>query len=412
MQAEIVSVGTEILLGQITDTNAAALGRTLAEYGIRHRWRQTVGDNLDRLTEALQLALSRSDIVFTIGGLGPTEDDLTRDGIARALGVSLIHDEDIERHLRQFFAERNREYLASQNRQASRPEGSEVIKNPNGTAPGLWCARDGKIIVAMPGPRGEFVPMLKGPVSERLAAVAGSEVIQSTVVKVAGMGESQVEEEIRPLLKSDNPTIAPYAKTGEVHLRITASAASREEAQSLIDPVVAEIEGILGAFVYGRDDEGLADSVVALLQQRHLMLAVAESCTGGGLGAMITAVSGASEVFHGGIISYSNDVKMKLLGVWPETLEHRGAVSEECAREMALGAAKATGADCALSITGIAGPGGGSKEKPVGLVYIGCTVQGRVEVEKNLFIGTRETIRDRSAINALVLLRRMLMSEE
>lgn len=408
MQAEIVSVGTEILLGQITDTNAARLGRTLAEYGISHRWRQTVGDNLDRLTDALKLALSRSDIVFTIGGLGPTEDDLTRDGIARALGVELVHDDGIEQHLRAFFAERNREYLASQNRQAQRPEGAEILENPNGTAPGLWCERDGKIIVAMPGPRGEFGPMLDGPVAKRLAPLSGDQVIQSTVVKIAGMGESVVEERIRHLLKSDNPTIAPYAKTGEVHLRITASADSRDAAKGLIEPTVEKIRAELTGFVYGQDDETLASSVVDLLRERELMLAVAESCTGGGLGAMITAVSGSSDVFHGGIISYSNDVKMKLLGVSQGTLDKHGAVSPQCAEEMALGAAKATGADCALSITGVAGPGGGTKEKPVGLVYIGCAVRGRVEVEKNLFPGTRDTVRERSAISALTLLRQML----
>lgn len=406
MTAEIVSVGTELLMGQIADTNAQMLGRMLPELGITHQCRQTVGDNLGRLTEALTLALRRSDIVFTIGGLGPTEDDLTRDGIAAALGVELVHDPEIEAGIRKIFEDRRLSWTDSQRRQAMRPECAEVLDNPNGTAPGLFCRHEGKIVVAMPGPKGEFGPMV-ALVREKLGQ--GDTVIHSRILRVAGLGESSIEDRIRAELGSSNPSVAPYAKPGEVHLRLTARAASTEEADAMLDPLEARIRGKLGDSVFGVDDQTLESVVLAMLRQTGQTLAVAESCTGGGLGARITSVEGASDVFAGGVISYSNHAKAVLLDVPFDVLEGPGAVSEACARAMAAGARAALGTDWAVSITGIAGPGGGSDAKPVGTVWIGIEGPDHGKAHGFKFRGTREDIRGRSTQMALTLLRRALL---
>lgn len=408
MTAEIVSVGTELLMGQIADTNAQALGRLLPELGIVHRWRQTVGDNLGRLTEALRLALSRSDLVFTIGGLGPTEDDLTRDGIAAALGVELVHDPDIEAGIRRIFEDRRLRWTESQRRQAMRPACAEVLPNPNGTAPGLFCRHEGKIVVAMPGPKGEFGPMLE-LVRERLAGLSKDGVIHSRVLRVAGIGESAVEDRIRAELRSDNPSVAPYAKPGEVHLRLTARAATIAEADQMLDPLEARIRDVLGDAVFGTDEETLESVVHAMLRGRGETLAVAESCTGGGLGARLTSVPGASDTFLGGVISYANHAKAVLLDVPLPVLEGPGAVSEECALAMAAGARVSLGADWAVSITGIAGPDGGSDAKPVGTVWIAVEGPRGAKAHEFHFRGTREDIRGRSTQMALTLLRRALL---
>lgn len=406
MTAEIVSVGTELLMGQIADTNAQALGRVLPELGIAHHCRQTVGDNLSRLTEALRLALSRSDIVFTIGGLGPTEDDLTRDGIAAALGVRLVHDPSIEAGIRRIFDDRRFTWTESQARQAMRPECAEAIENPNGTAPGLICRLDGKVVIALPGPKGEFVPMLD---RVRILLGTGESVIHSRILRVAGMGESAVEERIRGELSGTNPSVAPYAKPGEVHLRLTAGAADTAAANALLDPLETRIREALGDAVFGVDDQTLESVVLEMLRARGETLAVAESCTGGGLGARLTSVAGASDVFLGGVISYANSAKTDLLGVPEAVLEASGAVSPECALAMASGARRALSASWGVSITGIAGPGGGTPEKPVGLVYIGVEGPEQAKAHEFKFRGTREDIRGRSTQLALTLLRRVLL---
>lgn len=413
MRAEIVSVGTELLLGQIADTNAQHLGQLLPQLGIEHTNRQTVGDNLGRLEEALRLALSRADVVFTIGGLGPTEDDLTREGIARALDDELVRDPSIEATLKEIFERRQANWVDSQLRQADRPSCARPIPNPNGTAPGLICEKGGKVVIALPGPKGEFVPMAEGPVRDYLARLATGGVIASRLLRVCGIGEAALEQSIRHLLTSTNPTVAPYAKVGEVHLRLTASAPTREEALRLIEPVEHEIRAIVGQAAYGIDDQTLESVVIDLLRSKGLKLAVAESCTGGGLGARITSVPGSSDVFVGGFLTYSNETKMRLLGVSAELFEEGGpgAVSEDCASEMAVGAALALGADCAVSITGIAGPDGGSEEKPVGTVYIGVARTGWVSSEHHLFRGDRAAVRERSVQWALIRLREALLFE-
>ncbi|GMV38260.1 MAG: CinA-like protein [Fimbriimonadales bacterium] len=409
MNAEIVSVGTELLLGQIVDAHAPVLGRKLAEIGIGCTHRQTVGDNLQRLADALRLARSRADVVITIGGLGPTEDDLTREGIAAAFDAPLVHDPEIERGLRALFEARRLRWVDSQLRQAMKPEGAEAMPNPNGTAPGLWLEREGRIAIAMPGPRGEFGPMLENHVLPRLSRLSAGVRIVSRVVRVVGIGESVVEEMVRPLLKSENPTIAPLAHLGEVHLRITARSSDPEEIRRLLDHAETELRARLGDAVYGVDDTTLQESLVAMLRDRGQTLACAESCTGGGLGAAITEVSGSSDVFLGGFITYSNELKQKLLGVPEEVLERHGAVSEECASAMATGARAATGATWALSITGIAGPTGGTDDKPVGLVFIGIAGPAGVDVRRHQFLGEREDVRRRSRQAALTLLRAKLL---
>lgn len=406
MTAETVAVGTELLLGDTVDTNSAELGKVLAEFGVLHLHRQTVGDNWKRLAEALRLAISRSDIVFTIGGLGPTQDDVTRDGIASALRDQLVHDPALEAEVRTKLEARRVPWVESQARQAMRPASATALDNPNGTAPGLICRKDGKIVVSMPGPSGEFVPMLHGPVTEFLRTVSDG-VIVSRKVKIAGMGESTVEHKLRELMASEDPTVAPYAKTGEVHLRVTSRAQTREGAEARITPVVDEIVNRLGSVVYGFDDETLESSILAALRERGETLAVAESCTGGGLGQRITSVPGSSDVFLGGVISYSNSLKVALLGVRQETLEQHGAVSEECAREMADGVRARTGATWAIAITGIAGPDGGTEDKPVGLVYTAVAGPGGTTVDRNVFPGTRETVRERSEKWSLLQLRRL-----
>lgn len=402
--AEIVSVGTELLLGQIVDSDAAELGRVLAACGVDHRCRQTVGDNLPRLVDALRTALARADIVFTIGGLGPTQDDLTREGIAEALGRPLVVDEEIVGRLRARFEERGWPWVEAQTRQAMKPEGAHIIDNPNGTAPGLACRVDGKTVIAMPGPPAEFIPMLQGPVQKLLRAMAPVGVIHSRTLRVVGLGESLVEDRLRDLLESHTPSVATYAKPGEVHVRLTAKADSVEEAEAVIAPVRHEILERLGTLVYGEDDQTLEQAVVERLRALGHTVSLAESCTGGGLGARITSVPGSSEVFLGGVVAYTNRVKQNLLGVDAETLIDHGAVSAECAREMALGVLARLGSTWSLSITGIAGPGGGSAEKPVGLVYIGLAGQGGVEAVEHRFAGSREIIRQRSGQAALAML--------
>ncbi|HZH98872.1 MAG TPA: competence/damage-inducible protein A, partial [Fimbriimonadaceae bacterium] len=396
-------------LGQIADTNAQELGKLFPELGIRHLHRQTVGDNLERLTEALRLALSRSDLVVTIGGLGPTEDDLTRDGIAAALGEEMELDKAIESDLQRFFAERNIAWVSSQSRQAMRPPSCRAIPNPNGTAPGLVCEKDGKIVIAMPGPKGEFVPMMNGPVREFLQGLVSDGVIHSRILRVCGMGESAVEERVRHLMHGSNPSVAPYAHVGEVHLRLTASAGSTQEADGLLDPLEEQIRSALEGAVYGTGDTALEMALTRELEDRKKTVSVAESITGGGLGQRFSGVPGSSGVFIGGMITYTPEMKQSLLGISKELLEEHGPVSAECARAMASAAREKTGATYGISLTGNAGPTSDVDGKPVGLVFVAVAGPAGVEVREHHFRGQREDIRRRSSQAALVLLREVLL---
>jgi len=405
--AEIVSVGTELLLGQITDTHAPTMARILAECGIGCQRRATIGDNFERLVDALKGSLSRADILVTIGGLGPTMDDLTRDAIAAALGDDLVRNEAYESELRGWFADRGYKFAESNAKQADVPSSGRMIPNPNGTAPGLLCEKDGKVVIALPGPKGEFDPMAYGPVREFLEQLGGG-VIHSRVLRVIGIGESMVEEMIRPLMDGENPTVAPYAHTGEVHLRVTARAQTKEQAERLIDPVHAEIEAILGNHLYGTDQTNLEESLVRELQKQSKTVAVAESVTGGQLAARITSVAGASQVFKGGVVAYTIAAKQSLLDVSAALLEEHGPVSKEAAIAMAEGVKKRLGSDVAIAITGNAGPTADVGDQPVGLIII-AHVDGRgSRVHEHRFRGTREDIQRRATQTALTELRTSL----
>ncbi len=408
MTCEIVSVGTELLLGQIVDTNASYLSARLAEIGVSLYRRATVGDNLERLVSALSESLQRADVVITIGGLGPTDDDLTREAIAQVLGETLILDEEQAERIRRFFEERGREATPRQLRQAMRPPCAKPIPNPNGTAPGLHAEKNGKTVFALPGPPNEFIPMVRDYVLPALGAFTGGRVIRSRVLRLCGIGESDAEAQLQDLLPSTNPTIAPLAKLGEVHFRITARADTPADAEQMIAQMERQVRERLGYYIFGTDETTLEQAVVELLVQKHQTVAVAESCTGGLLGNRITDVAGSSEVFLGGVIAYSNALKQAELSVPAEVLATVGAVSEETARAMAEGVRHHLNSDWGVGITGIAGPGGGTPEKPVGLVYVAVCDSKATIVRRQQFIGDRKTIKWRSTQYALWLLYRGL----
>ena len=404
MTAEIISIGTELLLGQIVDTDAAYLARALSGAGVSVYRRTTVGDNLERAVEALKRALSRADAVFCIGGLGPTLDDLTRPAIAAALDVPLVRDPAIAAHLTEWFSTRNFPMSDAILLQADVPEGGIALPNPKGTAPGLWIEKGGKTVVALPGPPNEFEPMVEAQVLPKLNGSTAS-VIRSKTLRVIGMGESQIEEKVKDLMAGANPTLAPYAKLAEVHLRVTAKAGGAEEADALIAPVVAEVYARLGSSIYGEDDATLEDAVVARLIEKNLTVATAESCTGGWLAQRITAVPGSSAIFHTGIVAYSNETKVHLLKIPQALVASVGAVSPEVARAMAERVRELAGSTFGIGITGVAGPGGGTDEKPVGLVYVAVAAPTETILEKCLFAGSRADIRYRATQTALKMLR-------
>ena len=404
MQVELISIGTELLLGQIVDTNAAWLSARLAEVGVGVYRRTTVGDNLGRIVAVLREALERADGAITIGGLGPTDDDLTREAIAQILGEPLVLDEGEAARLKAFFAARGRETSERQLRQAMRPVSAQPIPNPNGTAPGLYAEWQGKPIFALPGPPNEFEPMARDYVLPRLAERTGGRVICSRVLRLCGIGESDAEAQVSDLVRSENPTLAPLAKLGEVHLRITARADRPDDAEQMIAQMEQAVRERLGAYIYGVDETTLEQAVVQRLHEAGQSLVVAESCTGGLLGHRITSVAGSSAVFLGGVICYSNALKEALLGVPRAVLETHGAVSEPTARAMAEGVRERLGGWWGVGITGIAGPGGATPEKPVGLVYIGISDPNATVIKRQIFAGDRATIKYRATQYALWLL--------
>ncbi len=434
MQLELFSVGTELLLGEIVDTNAAYLADKLSQLGINCFYKTTVGDNIARLAGALDIALRRADGVLTTGGLGPTQDDITAAAIAQVTELPLEEDPASVEHIRRIALQRQRDRgSAAQSAEASRtaagermkgllkqarlPRGATPIPNPVGTAPGFilrtpYRGGDPKTIISLPGPPGEMKPMFEQTVAPYLAervAEEGPAVLVSHHLRFADIGESQIEAELRDLITTQgNPTIAPLAKPAEVHLRLAARAATREEAERLIAPVEAEIRNRLGAHLYGVDSDTLETVVGRLLRQTGRTLAVAESCTGGLLGHRLTNVPGSSEYLLASLVTYGNRAKQDLLGVTAETLSAHGAVSEETAGAMAEGVRRVCGADLGLSVTGIAGPGGATPEKPVGLTYLGLAHAGGTVVERRRLRGDRSMIKERAAQLALYLLYRHL----
>ena len=407
MTFELLSVGTELLLGSIVNTNAQYLSRRLSELGFNVYYTTVVGDNPDRLKSALEIAAGRADAVITTGGLGPTVDDLTKETIAEYCGLKCVMDEESKERIINRFQKGN-SYMPENNfKQAEMPEGCIILKNENGTAPGAIVEGEDCIFIMLPGPPSEMKPMFDNSVIPYLEKYSDG-VIRSKSLLVFGYGESAVDEMLGDLMNnSENPTVAPYTKTGQVELRITAKADTVQEAKEMLKPMEEKIISILGDKVYGRGiDNSMENVVVQLLRDKKLKVTCAESCTGGMVAEKITSVPGASECFDCGYVTYSNEQKTELLGVSAETLKSAGAVSEETALEMSKGALEKSGADIAVSITGIAGPEGGTDEKPVGLVYISVCTEDFHKAYKFNLTGERGMVRERAALYALDLIRR------
>ncbi|MBQ2842072.1 MAG: competence/damage-inducible protein A [Clostridia bacterium] len=377
---EILSVGTEILLGDILNTNSKYLSTELAKLGISVLRHTTVGDNHERLSAALRTALGRSDIVIATGGLGPTADDITRDVCCEVMGFEMRFDEKIAGGIKEYFDSKGYEMPESNLRQAYVPVGGTVFENNHGTAPGLGLKKDGKCVVILPGPPYEMAPMYKESVIPYLAEYSDGAIVSHTV-RTMGIGESAMAEICADLLENENPTVAPYAKKGEALLRVTAKAKNEAEAEKLCAPVIDEIKSRLGGYVYGIDSASIEQRVVELLKENRLKIATAESCTAGYIPKRITDIAGASNVFEYGAVTYSNEIKMKVLGVKAETLEKYSVYSEQTAREMAAGVRRISGADIGISVTGIAGPDG-EGEKPAGLCFIALDAEDKQICEK------------------------------
>ena len=415
MSAEIICVGTELLLGEILNSNAQFLAEEFAQLGIPHYYQTTVGDNPQRIHQVIATAIQRSSILIFTGGLGPTPDDLTTEAIADFFETPLIERPEIIADITEKFTRINRPIAENNYKQALLPQGADILDNPTGTAPGLiWQPRPGITLLTFPGVPSEMKRMWKDIAVPYLKSQGwGKERIYSQVLRFRGIGESSLAEKVAPLFELKNPTVAPYAVLGEVRLRVSSKATSEAEALEAIEPVATQIREIAGLDYFGQDEETIASVVGKLLLEKGQTVSVAESCTGGGLGAMFTEIPGSSYYFYGGIIAYDNQVKIKLLGVNPEDLANFGAVSPEVAEQMALGVKHSLQTDWGLSITGIAGPEGGTDSKPVGLVYLGIAdPQGKVESLKFQFGDTRgrSGIRYLSASNALDQLRRRLLN--
>lgn len=402
---ELISVGTEILLGDILNTDAQYLSIELAKLGISVIHQSTVGDNRERLLAQLDEAAKRSDIIILSGGLGPTPDDLTKEVCCEFFGKEMfLHEPTVEK-IKKYFSSKGIEMAQNNLKQAMLPKDCVIFPNDNGTAPGMAIEKDGVHILVLPGPPRELKPMFQNCAVPYLMQFS-DRIIVSHNIRTFGIGESSMAERVNDLFDARNPTVAPYAKDGEALLRVTAMAMTKEDAESLCEPVIEEIKKRLDAYVYGVDYNCIEEAVVAMLKEHHLKVATAESCTGGLIAKRITDVPGASEVFECGIISYANEIKHKVLGVSEDDLNKYGAVSEPVAKQMAQGALKVSGADIAVSVTGIAGPDSDSTSKPVGLVYIGLADKENVWVKE-----IRTSRRDRSynryvsASNALNMIR-------
>ena len=402
---ELISVGTEILLGDILNTDAQFLSIELARLGISVIHQSTVGDNRERLLAQLKEAADRSDIIILSGGLGPTPDDLTKEVCCEFFGKKMfLHEPTVEK-IKTYFSTKGMEMAQNNLKQAMLPKDCVIFPNDNGTAPGMAIEKDGVHILVLPGPPRELKPMFRNCAVPYLMQFS-DRIIVSHNIRTFGIGESLMAESVNDLFDAENPTVAPYAKDGEALLRVTAMARTKEEAENLCEPVINEIKNRLDGFVYGVDYTCIEEAVIEKLKEKHMKVATAESCTGGLIAKRITDVPGASEVFDCGIISYANEIKHRVLGVSEDDLNKYGAVSEPVARQMAQGALKVSGADIAVSVTGIAGPDSDSTNKPVGLVYIGLADRDNVWVRE-----LRTSRKDRSynryvsASNALNMIR-------
>ena len=412
MKAEIITVGTEILLGDILNTNCRYLSRELAAMGIEMYYQITVGDNEERLLKTLEESLNRSDIVICTGGLGPTEDDITKEVCAKYFGYELeLHKPSLDAMIERF-KHMNRVPTKNNEKQAYFPKEAYILKNDNGTAPGCIMEKEGKMIVVLPGPPREMESMFENYVKPYLSKLT-NDVIESEVLRIIGVGESKVENDILDIIDSQtNPTIATYAKGYECTLRITAKAKSVEEAKELIKPMSDEMKRRFGQSLYATGETSIEEVVSKILVENNLKIAVAESCTGGMVSASLINYPGISSVFMEGCVTYSNEAKMKSLGVKKETLDVYGAVSDKCAKEMASGVAARYNTNIGIATTGIAGPDGGTDEKPVGLVYFGIYINGKVISKKYVFNGDRQGVRERATRTILNDLRLELLNME
>ena len=415
MTTELIFVGTELLLGDIVNTNGAYLAKKCAALGLSLYYQSVVGDNEERLGEMIKTAAKRSDIVILCGGLGPTEDDLTKETAAKVMGKELVENKHSRKRISAYLenyvkGHADRKITENNWKQAMIPEGAIVIDNDNGTAPGVIMEEDSSTLILLPGPPNELIPMFEDKIFPYLRGRL-PEIICSEVIKICGIGESQAEDQIRDLIQAQsNPTIATYAKTGEVHIRVTAKASSEKEAWKLMRPLVRELKVRFGASIYTTDEEKtLETAVVELLHNQNLTLTTVESCTGGALSARIINVPGASEVLKQGFVTYSNRAKKKYIMVKKSTLKEHGAVSEKCAKEMAKGGCFITNSDATLSVTGLAGPDGGTEATPVGTVFIGCCLKGKTTVKEFHFNGSRNKVRDQAVTYALILLRECIL---
>ena len=400
MNAELLSVGTELLLGEILNTDVKFLAEELSVLGINVYYQTVVGDNRERLKNALELALSRADIVIASGGLGPTPDDLTKEVIAETMEEELVLDEASLDAIKDYYKKVKREMPKSNIKQAMMPEHCRILYNNNGTAPGCIIEKNGKIVVMLPGPPNELVPMFKESVRPYLEEKSGG-MIYTETLKLFGIGESKVAEILNDMMEnSKNPTLAPYAETAGVRLRLAAFAKDCEEGKRIIADAKNKIKDLVGEYIYAEEDKTLPETVVELLIEKNLKISAAESCTGGMFSKMIVDIPGCSGILDESFVTYANEAKIKYLGVKKETLDKYGAVSEQTATEMAEGVLKNTGADIGVGITGIAGPDGGTAEKPVGLVYVGVSVKGRTKVRELNLKGNREKVRYTAALNA------------
>ena len=412
MIAEILSIGTELLMGQITNTDASYLARQLSHLGISMYHQTTVGDNPARVLEALELALSRADVVITTGGLGPTEDDLTKEMVAQHFGLKMVRDEAAHQHLCELMAAFGSTVTENSLKQVEFPEGAIIMENLRGTAPGCIVEQGDKVVAVLPGPPYELTDMFERRLKPYLAKKSGMQ-LTSRFLRTFGIGEPTVENMLKDLFHSDNPTLALYCGAGEVQARITARTENGEDAEALIAPVEAEIRRRLGPAVYGEGlDNSMAQVVYDLLVAKKARVSFAESCTGGMLTSKIVDLPGASDVLDESHVTYANAAKMQVLGVQVDTLDKYGAVSEECACEMAEGVRRISGADYGVSVTGIAGPGGGTPEKPVGTVYIGISDENGTYAKRFQLTGQRSMIRTLTCGHALNLLRLRLTESE
>lgn len=413
MKAEIIATGTEILLGQTLNTSAHYLTGKLSELGIEVDYHTTVGDNKERLEQVLLRGIERSDLLVITGGTGPTVDDLSKELVAKILGLNMILDPASLEKIRHFFSMRGIEMPETEKKQAYFPEGAQILPNNHGTAPGAIVPNQGKLFIILPGPPSEMQPMFEDYVWPALEQKAQGDQMRMhvRVIKVFGLGESEIEQKLQNFIGGSNPSMTLLAKHAEMHIRLVSRGDARM-AMTQLDEAEHFIRERLGDSVFATDEETMIGLVIRSLKQKQMTIATAESCTAGMLGTLLTQESGSSEYFLGGVISYSNALKEKFLGVKPQTLEEYGAVSAQTAQEMAQGIREYANSDLGVSITGIAGPTGGSREKPVGLVYIGLATPEGIEAIKFQFHGGRDSVRQLSVQAALDCVRRYMLKIE